>query len=532
MSSGGDDEPPSPSAYLEAPSSQSLIIDTQPFTSQSVQHGAKRHSDAEDESSSDERENRFVGPASTWRFWTKDERALISSLDQERANDLSVHLYNAHAMKSQLRDADVASKAKPWQSKLHWMKTGVDGSTPWHPDQHWTAWPLPADEVPRKSEAFGRNAFLDDEDGDTLTMHAPWRPGADLQDEIQALILRRAKYRFRSRSRGNEEPDRASAVRSRSISMMGSSPPVTTKSRQSSEASSAGSESSETEHETPNVEEFSKPDFMTDDEEASRLLKQSVCHVGTKFDDILVGLHKSRQHHTSSSAAQSDADTRSRPHKRKRQATIDEKPDLEEHAQHHASHHTLGTRDWSEVLGMASLMGWNPAVIDRAATRCAALFGESMLFRTMPETAAGSATDRLAEYTPAMVPDFDMSDDADVAEERDGQGDVVQQEGLNCPEVSCQQHTRFYEKLWMIRQHLKHTHKYDQEALDAYSRSHASGDVKSSIEKTHEEERVQPETKHTPTVAVETDGFMESVDVSLGRGEDAQDRKSRGPKRK
>lgn len=532
MSSDGDDESPSPSAFLEAPSSQSLIVDTQPFTSQLVSHRVKEHFDTEDESSSDERENRFVGPASTWRSWTKDERALISSLDQERANDLSVHLYNAHALKARLRDPDVAAKSKAWQSKLHWMKTGADGSGPWHPDQHWTAWPLPANEVPRKSEAFGRYPFLDNEDGDTLKMPVPWRPGADLQDEIQALILRGAKDRFRPRSWGTAEPDRESAVRSRSISMMGSSPPVAIMSRQSSEASNGGSESSESEHENPNVEAFSKPGFMTDDEEASRLLKQSVCHTGMKFDDILVGLHKSRQHHASSFAAYSDADTRSRPHKRKRQATIDEKPDLQEHAQQQASHHTLGTRDWSEVLGIASLVGWNPAVIDRAAKRCAALFGESMLFRTMPETAAGSATDRLADYTPAMVPDVDMSDDADVAEERDGERIAVQQEGLNCPEVSCAQHTRFYDKLWMIRQHLKHTHKYNQEALDAYARSRAEGDIKSSIEKTHGDERVQPDINHTSTAAIQTDGFMESVDVSLGRGEDAQDRKSRGFKRK
>lgn len=43
----------------------------------------------------------------------------------------------------------------------------------------------------------------------------------------------------------------------------------------------------------------------------------------------------------------------------------------------------LGLRDWSDVLGMAALKGWDPNVVKRAGKRCAELFDEEMGFRTV-----------------------------------------------------------------------------------------------------------------------------------------------------
>jgi len=45
------------------------------------------------------RPNRWKGAPSTWQTLTAQERALAASLDQIRNADLSVHLYNAHALK-------------------------------------------------------------------------------------------------------------------------------------------------------------------------------------------------------------------------------------------------------------------------------------------------------------------------------------------------------------------------------------------------------------------------------------------------
>lgn len=51
----------------------------------------------------------------------------------------------------------------------------------------------------------------------------------------------------------------------------------------------------------------------------------------------------------------------------------------------------LNDRDWSQVLAMATVAGISPQVISRAATRCSALFNESMAFQQMPERVADVA---------------------------------------------------------------------------------------------------------------------------------------------
>ncbi|KAM0717145.1 hypothetical protein Q7P37_006997 [Cladosporium fusiforme] len=548
MSSDGDDEPPSPSAFLEAPSSQSLIVDTQPFISQRdlpKNDSATRQSLSDSE---DERDNRFPGPANTWRKYTTDERGLIASLDQERANDLSVHLYNAHALKTRLYDPDVASKARPWHSKRQWIKTEGDGITAWHPDQNWTAWPLRSDDVPRKSEGFGKDPLIDDIDDGTLKMRRPWRAGTDLEDEIQALMLRRARDRFAGRAWEEGAPSREPlSKRSQSASQMPSSPPVA--SRQSSIASDAHSQSSDVEIDQLIAKPSGKPTFLADDEEASRLMKQSVRHANSKLDDLLLGLQKSRHHQVAGSITPAELTMRSRSNKRKRRSTTNETAITEadanpddvgsisyrkkrsdrDYSSHPSGQHGLNPRDWSEVLGMASLTGWDPAVIDRAAKRCAALFGERMSIKTMPERAAGKGADRVHEYHPQMIPDVDSSPE-DMEDEDAEEGGTVGHAGFNCPEDSCPQRFRFYEMRWQIRQHLMYTHKYSREALDDYDQSHTPPDAKPSIERVGRDDggEVTVVSKETPLApAVETDGFMEPVDIFLGRGTDTKKRRLR-----
>jgi len=57
----------------------------------------------------------------------------------------------------------------------------------------------------------------------------------------------------------------------------------------------------------------------------------------------------------------------------------------------------LGLRDWSDVLGIAALQGWDAAVIDAAARRCASLFGEGMDFRVLRAEDEGRKRDEVEE---------------------------------------------------------------------------------------------------------------------------------------
>jgi hypothetical protein len=178
------------------------------------------------------------------------------------------------------------------------------------------------------------------------------------------------------------------------------------------------------------------------------------------------------------------------------------------------------------------LTGWNPEVIDRAAKRCSALFGEEILFRAMPETAAGKAEDKLTKYTPEMISDFDLIGDTE--DEQRPSGEI--EAGFRCPEVSCPQHNRLYEKRFMIRQHLRRVHKYGQEELDAYDQACAPQDAKSSTEyleaegKKHDEDADDDEPSEL-IAAVRRDGYMKPVEIHLGRGMDLQDRKKRSEAR-
>jgi hypothetical protein len=540
MSSDGDNDPQSPSAFLEAPSSQSVVVGAEPFTSQSKPGKPSANRFDDQDSSEEERENRFNGPASTWRDYTADERALVASLDQERASDLSIHLYNAHALKSRLYDRSAADASKPWHSKHHWIKCDEDGSTPWYPDTNWTAWPLHADDVPRSSEGFGKDALKDDAADGTIKMPVSWRAGADLDDEVLALMLRKAKERFSLRSKMQSDSTARQPSVTRSPSQLRSSPPM--ESRQPSVTSEAPSHESDNELETTETENFITPQFMTDDDEAKKLLGQSSRHVLTKFDGLLMGLHRSRQYHTSGSAVNTKP-ANSRPPKRKRRSTTNETPPLvDEHdsiedrerttgrdySKHPSGKNPIYPRDWSEVLGVASLTGWDSAVVNRAAKRCTALFGEQILFRTMPETAAGKAEDRLTKYTPEMIPEFDVVDGLD--EEEDSSDGI--EVGFRCPEASCPQHNRLYEKRFMIRQHLRRVHKYGPEELDAYDQTCAPQDAKPSTKHLEAEgkddEDANDDEQSESVAAIKQDGFMKPVKLHMGRGMDIQDRKKRG----
>lgn len=68
----------------------------------------------------------------------------------------------------------------------------------------------------------------------------------------------------------------------------------------------------------------------------------------------------------------------------------------------------LELRDWSDVLGMAALAGFDQRVVQRATKRCADLFGEGMTMRTIVETPFGESKDVLNTYKPEVIPNLGL----------------------------------------------------------------------------------------------------------------------------
>ncbi|KAG9698502.1 hypothetical protein KCU95_g2550, partial [Aureobasidium melanogenum] len=105
-----------------------------------------------------------------------------------------------------------------------------------------------------------------------------------------------------------------------------------------------------------------------------------------------------------------------------------------------------GLRDWSEVLGMASLIGWDPAVIERARHRCRDLFGEDMQLFTMPENDNSSA-DEAEPVSRAL--DTRSTHSA----------------SWRCPVANCFRNMQPLEHGFRWREHMRKAHKYDNDQI-------------------------------------------------------------------
>ena len=299
-----------------------------------------------------------------WRDRTMAERDLSASLDHARSSDLSIHLYNVYKLKQ------AARSQVPHESGFVETKS---------PPRNWTAWPMPPNLVPREYET---KRWEDEEWRVGPYVKRERRPGDELRELLTARVLKTAKERL-------EERD------------------------------------SEDTPEDDEEGEYPKPVVIVDDNAAVKTLRPSIQHVTGKLDGVLMGLHQARSYYstkriskTKRPASKSDGSpTQGVTATRKR-----DMPSIEQGGSSAESTHSdvetsisedsrllkkqkggnatvkgnniesnlsrtgrLGLRDWSDILGIASMIGVDAAVVDRAASRCVDLLGEGMSFRTLHE---------------------------------------------------------------------------------------------------------------------------------------------------
>ncbi|GIJ82265.1 hypothetical protein Asppvi_000771 [Aspergillus pseudoviridinutans] len=368
---------------------------------------SKQHPDSPPSSPS-YRPNRFRGPESTWRKLTFEDRQNAQALEELRARDLAAHLYNAFALR--VRAREIARQALESDKQL-------DETEAFVPSKRWTAWPVPATEVPRAGEHLRRQ--IDDEW--TLRMPPDPRPSAELEESIIAIMLKTAKDRFQARDWTTKGVGSTSKRRARSMS------------RTNDETTGRESERESDVDSTDAIE--LRPVVQADDDKSRRQLRPLTRNILTRFDQLLMGLHHARKGGVAgddSSASEWQSDTESvasnASHSRKRRKG--EKGEKGERSQSRgrkrtrrssmratsttgrsrsvlassartasrsrgrsfdsdrrrsASRIRRGLRDWSEVLGIASMIGLPHAAVMRTARRCAALFSEDMEFQTFRE---------------------------------------------------------------------------------------------------------------------------------------------------
>ncbi|CEJ55478.1 hypothetical protein PMG11_01733 [Penicillium brasilianum] len=359
-----------------------------------------------------ERPNRWDGPRSTYRRLTADDRGAYEAILTNRARDLAAHLYNAYTTRTRRNHARDA----------HQDPQEPDGQERIFPPRRWIAWPRPATDVPRPDETIRRQL----EGPDSIRMPPDLRPSSDLEESIVAAMMKQAKQTFMARDWDLEE---VKVKRMRRVD------------------DPDGMKDEDMKDYDDEKEDDPLPDAVplqpvvqADDGASRQQLRPLSRNVITQVDRLLMGLHhsvKSRFHddesgsdsegevddtdydETSRSRSRRASGSRSRSRGRKRVRRNSTHSQTSSHCSGSVRSSTagrtlqgsvrstsrsrgrsrtsrgssdvssmkyrFGLRDWSEVMGLAAMMGLPDAAVMRASKRCADLFEQDMTFHTFHE---------------------------------------------------------------------------------------------------------------------------------------------------
>ncbi|KAJ9363454.1 RNA polymerase I-specific transcription initiation factor-domain-containing protein [Paecilomyces variotii] len=472
------------------------------------------------------RPNRYHGPTSTWRLWTQKERQVAESLEIIRARDLSAHLFNAHALKRRAREI---------RKRIAENGSQEEEETAFVPGKLWTAWPMPPEEVPRLDESL----INDNDDPYTIKRAPDIRPSAPLEESLIAVMLKISKERFQAREEmpksyvwhkressrgydtteasGNEggwksEPDTAEGIQYRPVVQADDEMsrrqlrPLTRQilSRLDSllmslhharKASMVPDESSASERQSEAeslASRLSSPrkrrGTSTLERSQSRGRKRARASSRSKSRKRAASNpEEAPEYAIDSSESDSSVSETSRPSKRESTRTPVSLSRSRSRVGGRSAR--LAIRDWSDVLGIASMTGWPSEVVMRAARRCADLFGEDMTFQTLSEGAVRktkstdgrdlwkySASEEEEPPAPklkrtrsrAQSTKGESSRAASVVAKEDGEEQSAvrpfkgkgehRKKDLVCPVKGCSRHTDGFTRTWNLNLHMKRVH--------------------------------------------------------------------------
>lgn len=374
------------------------------------------------------RPNRFFGPASTWLSWTKEARTVALSLDRERSQDLSIHLFSAYSLKREaelpLQGNSKRQKGKRRDFSLP-STPGQENHNEYQPPnkkslsrmmKSWTAWPMPPDQVPRE-ELLPPTSL----EG-AHRANVGFQPSADLEEWLVATATRFARERWESRKLETQSEAKQSIApmqNTNAVELATASDVAPDEADDENEEEEAGQDMpplgdgegqeiffsqpakyyDEDDSEVPDsikgeesaddtAEIGRRPVPLADDERARNYFLPSARHILSKLDDLFLGLHKTRYAYVAkplrkergrySQSRTPESHSRSRSHSRPaskrggRSTSVDTDVSGISAASGGRSRRidALGLRDWADVMGMASMTGWDPAVVERASARC------------------------------------------------------------------------------------------------------------------------------------------------------------------
>jgi len=248
-------------------------------------------------------ENRGV-PSSTYLSRIAPERDVAVSLDVLTARDLSIHLFNAFALKrrahsqisssgstsrrpapkgvvkrgsskdAKVLDATTDDNDNASDNSITYEQVGDPG---WRPPKVWTAWPVRAEEVPREEREWEENgpfAALRDSGEESSS--------GTLAEFLIGHVLKAAKERLREKRLVDREQHASSPT------------------RESGERSSSASSDGPLEEDAATGEgsPFLAAEVLADDDHATAILRPSIQHILSNLDKLLSNLHHARASYT------------------------------------------------------------------------------------------------------------------------------------------------------------------------------------------------------------------------------------------
>lgn len=436
----------------------------------------------------------WPGTRQNWLRLTRDDRDLYKSLERAENDDLSRHLFNAHVLKGKRRSKQTTQHETPkdsWLSKKRWRHQAE-----WAPHDSWTAWPLEPERVPTRDEAWGTSTSNGhDVEGVSDTASFSW-PCMDIGMELEAQMMTFAQqelFSWRVRRAQRPEPSHGGDHEMTCASAGSQEDERSSQDRTSPSGPAQDAGVAQDHHELQNTESEAgassviddssgsnngesgptayssdlTPEMLSDEEETSQLLGPAIRQMLPQLDNLLMALHHSRQNQALSVPDASDSgSSKERSRSRGRRTCHRHRNPASSRLRTIEAPRKLGLRDWSEIIGTAALVGWDRGTIQRAASRCSHLFGESISFQVIP-----------SQYTPPIAMEAGAADDGYKPHATD---DLAARAGLTveqpqsgsykanwiCPETQCERHQQPISGRVRWLQHIKSKHGYDYEGPD------------------------------------------------------------------
>ncbi|KAM5355396.1 hypothetical protein ACJ41O_002042 [Fusarium nematophilum] len=434
------------------------------------------------------RPNRWTGPKSTWRALTEEDRLLWQSMKQLQDQDLAVHLYNAFALKRRGRHAGAAQDmmVKTLINTQHdeddrftfRKKEQVLPSTELEEEISATILRTAKRRFRRRRAKMARpsieeSPLVPGESGNNtpnvLSRESSLRP--ETGDESEKMIVdeeeeeeeegkpagRRATKAHAPVESTNDELSYEllrPSVRhilsqlDKTLSILHSSRVAgmsylsDSSTEDESDSQSGGQKRSrgrprKLSHDAASPSPTPTP-AATTPSKRGRPRKVHVPRDGETHEEMLLRVARESHRRLPATPRDKDAafeewmrkgDERERSLSLKREASQGVETEEEEEDESTSAGRKLdrwGLRDWSDVLGAAALAGFSGDVVARTARRCADLFGEAMVVRTLNEVPASQGDGvNAVEYRPETI-QLSYSDHGDADESEEDVADLTQ----------------------------------------------------------------------------------------------------------